>query len=275
VSQCGDIQAQGNAAHRRERYCNKCSNLVNGDLTRPANQRRNRHESQFVCIFATILLGWLSATCVADPPPWQQEFYPPNGKGRVVIVVTGHTGPRNYAYYAKDIAGQGYYAVLVNGNDFWNKGVGGRGQDLLRGVIARAQQSPHALPGKAAVIGFSQGGGATLTWATRMSDSVSAVVNYYPDTKSITNPGVFVSKMNVPTLIFAGVLDTYKDCCVIERARKLAAAAEAGGGQVILRVVEYPDAGHGFCIKNSKGWRGNDAADAFRRTLDYLRRNSA
>jgi dienelactone hydrolase len=100
-----------------------------------------------------------------------------------------------------------------------------------------------------------------------MSDSVSAVVNYYPDTKSITNPGAFVSKMNVPTLIFAGVLDTYKDCCVIERARNLGAAAEAqaGGGQVILRVVEYPNAGHGFCIKNSKAWRDNDAADAFRR----------
>ena len=38
---------------------------------------------------------------------------------------------------------------------------------FLRGVVARAQQSPHALPGKAAVIGFSQGGAATLTWATQ------------------------------------------------------------------------------------------------------------
>jgi len=228
-------------------------------------------------VIATILFGCISETYAADSPPWQQEFYPPNGKGRVVIVVTGHTGPRSYAYYAKDIAEQGYYAVLVDGNDFWSKGLGGRGQDLLRGVIARAQQSSHALPGKAAVISFSQGGGATLTWATRMSNSVSAVVNYYPDTKSITNPDALVSKINVPTLIFAGVLDTYRDCCVIERARKLAAAAEAqaGGGEAILRVVEYPDAGHGFCIKNSKSWRGNDAADAFRRTLDYLRRNSA
>ena len=226
-------------------------------------------------LIAAILFGCISETYAA--PPWQQEFYPPNGKGRVAIIVTGHTGPSNYAYYARDLAGQGYYAVLVNGNDFWHKGLGGRGQDLLRGVIARAQQSPHALPGKAAVIGFSQGGGATLTYATRMSNSVSAVVNYYPDTKSITNPGNLVSKMTVPTLIFAGVLDTYKDCCVIERARNLAAAAEAqaGGGPVILRVVEFPDAGHGFCIKNTKGWRGNDAADAFRRTLDYLRRNSA
>jgi dienelactone hydrolase len=228
------------------------------------------------CFIAAILLGCLRESGAAEQPPWQQEFYPSNGKGRVIVVVTGHTGPPNYTYYAKDIAAQGYYAVLVNGNDFWRKDLGGRGQDLLRGVVARAQQSPHALPGKAAVIGFSQGGGATLTWATRMSESVCAVVTYYPETKSINNPGAFVSKMNVPTLMFAGVLDTYKDCCVIEKARKLAeAAAKEGDNRVVLRVVEYPDAGHGFAIKNSKTWRSNDAADAFRRTLDHLKRNSA
>jgi dienelactone hydrolase len=94
-----------------------------------------------------------------------KEFVPPNGKGRVIVVVTGQTGPPNYAYYAKDMAAQGYYTVLVNGNDFWKKEFWkeefwreGTGSALLRGVIARAQQSPHALPGKAAVIGFSLGG---------------------------------------------------------------------------------------------------------------------
>jgi dienelactone hydrolase len=228
------------------------------------------------CFIAAIFFGCLIQSDAAEQPPWQQEFYPTNGKGRVVVVVTGHTGPPNYAYYAKDIAAQGYYAVLVNGNDFWRKDLGERGQDRLRGVVARAQQSPHALPGKAAVIGFSQGGGATLTWATRMSDAVSAVVTYYPETRSINNPGAFVSKMKVPTLMFAGVLDTYKDCCVIERARKLAeAAAREGGRRVVLTVVEYANAGHGFAIKSSKDWRSNDAADAFRRTLEHLKQNSA
>jgi dienelactone hydrolase len=228
------------------------------------------------CFIAAILLGCLSESDAAGQLPWQQEFYPANGKGRVVVVVSGHTGPGNYAYYAKEIAAQGYYAVLVNGNDFWRKDLGERGRELLRGVVARAEQSPHALPGKAAVIGFSQGGGATLTWATRMSESVSAVVTYYPDTRSINNPGAFVSKMNVPTLMFAGVLDTYKDCCVIERARKLAeAAAQEGSRRDVLRVVEYPDAGHGCAIKYSKTWHSNDAADAFRRTLDYLKQNPA
>jgi dipeptidyl aminopeptidase/acylaminoacyl peptidase len=58
------------------------------------------------------------------------------------------------------------------------------------------------------------------------------------------------------------------------RARKLAAAAAGAGGSI--RLVEYPDAGHAFAIKRfPKSWRGNDATDAFRKTLDYLKRNFA
>jgi dienelactone hydrolase len=228
------------------------------------------------CAVAILLLGCLSEIYAADQQPWQKEFYPPSGRGRVVVVISGHLGPGAIAYYAKDIAAQGYYAVLVDGRDFWKKGYwsSGTGSARLRGVIARAQQSPHALPGKAAVIAFSLGGASALTYAARMPDSVSAVVTYYPDTEFISNPGDFVSKIKVPTLIFAGVLDTYENCCVIEKARQLAAAAQARGGGATLRVVEYPDAGHGFVIKSIKGWRGNDAADAFRRTLDYLQRIS-
>jgi dienelactone hydrolase len=228
------------------------------------------------CVIATILLGCVSEGFAADQVPWQQEFYPANGKGRVVVVITGDSGPPSYVYYAKDLATQGYYAVLVNGTDFWGKGLSRNnlGLDRLKAVLARAQRSPHALPGKVAVIGFSLGGGACLTYAARMPDTISAVVTYYPETSFISNPGDFASKVKVPTLIFAGVLDTYKDCCVIERARKLTAAAAGAGGSI--RLVEYPDAGHAFAIKRfPKSWRGNDAADAFRKTLDYLKRNSA
>jgi len=40
----------------------------------------------------------------------------------VVVVISGQTGPDNYAYYAKDLAEKGYYEVLVDGNNFWIKG---------------------------------------------------------------------------------------------------------------------------------------------------------
>lgn len=222
-------------------------------------------------ISVIILFICVGRVCAEERLPSQKEFEPPNGQGRVVIVISGQSGPGSYAYYAKDIAGRGYHTVLVDGNDFWKADESGGA--LLEGVIASAQRSPHALPGKVAVIGFSLGGASSLVYATRMPALVSAVVTYYPATYFITNPGDFVSRIKVPTLMFAGVLDTYKDCCLIETARRLAGAAKAS--KVTLSVIEYPGAAHGWAIKYSKEWRGNDAADAFRRTLDHLRRNSA
>jgi dipeptidyl aminopeptidase/acylaminoacyl peptidase len=217
----------------------------------------------FICLSRAYAQGSL---------PSQKEYEPPNGKGRVVVVVSGQTGPDNYAYYAKDLAEKGYYTVLVDGNDFWIKG--GGGEALLKGVIARAQGSPHALPGKVAVIGFSLGGASSLTYATRMPESVSAVVVSYPATYYITNADAFVSRIKVPTLMFAGVRDSYKNCCVIDTARKLAGAAKANGGKVMLEVVEYPDADHGWTIKSLRSYRGDYTADGFRRTLEHLRQNS-
>ena len=223
-------------------------------------------------IFVISLVVVLTWSCATTGRLSQKEYEPPKGKGRVVVVVSGHSGPDNYAYVAEDFAEQGYYAVLIDGNDFWVKSGGSEAR--LKGVITRSQQSPHALPGKVAVVGFSRGGASTLTYATRMPELVSAVVVYYPATQHITNPDNFVSKIKVPTLMFAGGRDTYKDCCRIETARKLGDAAKKSEGKVMLEVFEYPYAQHGFTIKSSKAWSPTDTADAFRRTLSHLRQYS-
>jgi dienelactone hydrolase len=223
-------------------------------------------------VIAIMLFVFLGRASADAPLPSQKEYEPPKGKGRVVVVLSGHSGPDNYAYVAEDFAEQGYYAVLVDGNDFWVQSGGSEAR--LKGVITRSQQSPHALPGKVAVVGFSRGGASTLTYATRMPELVSAAVVYYPATQHITNPDNFVSKIKVPTLMFAGGRDTYKNCCRIETARKLADAAKKSEGKVMLEVFEYPYAQHGFIIKSSKAWLPTDAADAFRRTLNHLRQYS-
>ena len=233
-----------------------------------------QHPDRFIDwrIFVISLVVVLTWSCATTGRLSQKEYEPPKGKGRVVVVVSGHSGPDNYAYVAEDFAEQGYYAVLVDGNDFWVKS--GGSEALLRSVITRSQQSPHALPGKVAVVGFSRGGGSSLTYATRMPELVSAVVVYYPATQHITNPDNFVSKMKVPTLMFAGGRDTYKNFCRIETAWKLADAAKKSEGKVMLEVFEYPYAQHGFIIKSSKAWLPTDTADAFRRTLSHLRQYS-
>ncbi len=204
--------------------------------------------------------------------PYQKEYEPPGGKGRVVILISGASGTPNYTGLARDIAEQGYYAVLIDSNEFWPKD-GSPADDyiqkfeLLKKVILRAQQSPHALPGKVGVIAFSKGGGPALTFAARMPDLVSAVAAFYPMTYFIKDPNDFVARIQVPTLLMAGVRDTYKNCCVIGKARDLAAAVSQGRSQ--LEVVEY-DAAHNWNLRGS-AWHSETATESFRRTLQHLR----
>jgi len=106
-----------------------------------------------------------------------------------------------------------------------------------------------------------------------MQELVSAVVVSYPATYYITNADDFVAKIKVPTLMFAGGRDSYKNCCAIETAWKVPSAAKTNGSKVMLEVVEYPDADHGWTIKSLKSYRGDYTADGFRRTLDHLRQN--
>lgn len=224
-----------------------------------------------------LIVAMLSVNLISayaeDSLPAQKEYVPSHGKGRVVVIVSGQSGPGNYVYDAEEFAEKGYYSVLLDGNDFWNKG--GDGEALLKGVFARAQQSRHALPGKVAVIGYSLGGASSLTYATRMPELVSAVVVYYPATRHITNAEEFVTKIEVPTLMFAGEWDSYKNCCLIETARKLAGAAKESRGKAMLEVIEYPNADHGWTIRYTKSYRGDYAADGFSRALDHLRKSFA
>ena len=185
-----------------------------------------------------------------DAPPAQREYLPRTGTGRVVIVISGQTGASNYTSISQDFADAGYYTVLVDGNDLWVKGGGGNA--LLQGVIARAQASTHAMPGKVGVVGFSLGGAAALTYAARLPEQVATVVAMYPLTSFIQYPADFVSKFKVPVLMLAGTADTYKNCCTIEMARALADAAKKNGDVAPLFVLhEYEGAEHGFNMNTS------------------------
>ena len=219
-------------------------------------------------LYALIAAAWLlSATAYAqDTLPAQKEYVPKDGgTGRVVVLVSGQTGPGNYNELATGLAEQGFDVVLVDGKDFWAHGVAGA--TLLRGVIERAQTSSHAVPGKVGVVGASLGGGTALTHAARMPQLVGAVVAQYPLTSFIKDPADFVGKLKVPVLMLAGTFDTYKGCCLIDMARKLGEAAKAGGAP--LDLVEYPGVDHGFSTDNSK--RRDIAADSLRRTVEFLR----
>ena len=200
--------------------------------------------------FVSAVLACVVLAAHADDGPAQKEYVPKGGSGRVVVVISGQTGASNYTSISQDFADVGYYTVLVDGNDLWIKGGGGNA--LLQGAITRAQASPHAVAGKVGVAGFSLGGAAALTYAARLPDQVATVVVMYPLTSFIQNPADFVGKIKVPVLMLAGTADTYKNCCTIETARALAAAAKNNPDAAPLFVLhEYEGADHGFNMNTS------------------------
>jgi dienelactone hydrolase len=207
--------------------------------------------------------------------PAQTAYAPASGKpGPVVIALSGHTGPNSYQSYAAELAKLGYYAVLLDGKDILNPDHTGPAN--LGKAIKRAQHSPNALPGKVAVVGFSQGGGAALYNAANMPDAVSMVVAYYPYTKTwVSNIDTLVKRFRVPVLVMAGGRDRYNDCCVVESMHAMEDVAKAS--KKVFELVVYPEANHGFNLESgaqgepTRAYRPDDALDAWQRAVEMLK----
>lgn len=216
-----------------------------------------------------VLAAVSSCASAQDAGPQQQEFAPKSGNGRVVVIISGQTGMPGYAMTAQQIADAGFDVVLVDGNDFWIKDTS-RAWSMVKGVITRAQAGPHALPGKVGVVGYSLGGASALTYAARMPEFVATVVVAYPLTSFIKDPSDFVAKIKVPVQMFAGTADTYKDCCLIEMARRLADAAKASSPPM-LTLHEYTAVGHGFNLATAARKDQPAGQDALERTIAQLK----
>jgi len=217
---------------------------------------------------ATGACGTGGVTTAAGPDgPAQTAYAPPAGKGPVVVVLSGHSGPGLYHGYAAELSRLGYYTVLIDGKDILTREQDGAGN--LRKAIERAQRSSQGVPGKAAVIGFSQGGGGALAHGANMPDLVSTVVAYYPQTSFVSDMGRLAARFQVPVLVLAGAADRYHNCCLIESMRAMQAAAVERQAQ--FELVVYPYADHGFNLRSS-AYRGEDDADAWRRTTETFRR---
>lgn len=226
--------------------------------------------------FATLAFAADGVSTETGPDgPAQTAYAPSGGKpGPVIIVISGHTGPNSYQFYAAELAQLGYYAVLVDGKDILNPQH--TGDANLSKAIDRAQHSPNAAAGKVAVIGFSLGGGGALYSAANLPDTVSMVVAYYPYTRTwAKNIDTLVKRFQVPVLVMPGGLDRYNECCVIESMQAMEAAAKTRG--LALSMVVYPEANHGFNLESGakgepmRAYRRDDARDAWRRTVDMLK----
>jgi dienelactone hydrolase len=194
----------------------------------------------------------------------QQEFPPPQGKGRLVVLSSGLSGPAHYTDVARQIAQLGYDVVLVDGNaEEHTHG------DGVKTAIQEALAMPHALPGKVALVGFSLGGGESLYYGSQWSDQVAGVVVWYPANAFIQNLPGFASRLQVPVVVFAGGRDHFRNgCCTADQDTALQSAAQAAGKSFQLTI--YPDADHDF-VQGGANYNAKDYQDAFNRMAAALK----
>jgi dienelactone hydrolase len=219
------------------------------------------------CVMKTALMAIaLSCGLASAVAKAQEEIAPPGGKGRVVMVLSGMSGPSHYHRVAEAIAQMGYDVLLYDGNAM----AGSHGAALRSAVTAAPTVATHGLPGKIGLVGFSLGGGVALGYGSGWADSIAVDVDWYPATREIANVGGFAGRINVPTLMFAGEDDTFRDCCVISKARDIGTAATAAG--VPFTLVTYPGVEHDFVIDGSH-YNPTSYSDALTRTAAMLKQN--
>lgn len=221
----------------------------------------------------SILLAAAFTVAAAQAQDIKREvFAPAKGKGPIVVVASGFSGPAAYRDLSSQLAAAGYYTVLMNGNDLFDMFNPRSEQPAanLKKVIADAQAAPEAVRGKVALVGLSLGGGAVLLHGAPLREQVAAVVAYYPAINRLAmEESALAQRVQVPTLVLAAGRDEQNNCCRIESMRALAAAAKAAP----LELVEYAEAGHGFNLQLPPFvHRQSDAADAWGRTLGFLGR---
>lgn len=205
----------------------------------------------------------LALTVFASSVQAQEVISPPQGKGHVVVFVSGAAGPKHDKALEQAIAGLGYVVVVYDGR----KMASGLGE-TLRTALENAQQLPNALPGKVALVGVSLGGGFALAFGSRWPDLVAVDIVWYPATGFANRIPGFARVIRVPVLMFAGESDHYQDCCLIGTARSLAASAAAASAP--FELITYPGVDHDF-IKGGSNFNPSAYNDALDHTAAKLK----
>ena len=204
-------------------------------------------------------------------------LYTPSGSGPFpgIVVIHEWWGLNDWVKeQASKLADQGYVALAV---DLYRGKVADNpntAHELMRGVPEdRAARDLHAaveyLKSQSNVkkdrigsIGWCMGGGYSLNVALAEPTLAATVINYG---HLATDPAALHK-------ISAAILGNFggKDQGIPpEDVKKFEEALKKDGKQVDIKI--YPDAGHAFENPNNKGgYRADDAADAWQRTVKFL-----
>jgi carboxymethylenebutenolidase len=207
----------------------------------------------------------------------QGVLYTPEGKGPfpALIVIHEWWGLNDWVKeQTSKLADEGYASLAI---DLYRGKVATspeQAHEIMRGVpedrAARdlnaafdfLKSQPNVKPDRIGSIGWCMGGGYSLDVALQQPKLAATVINYG---HLATDPNALM-KINAPILGLFGGQDqgiTPSDVKKFEEEMKKTGKR--------IEVVIYPDAGHAFENPNNKsGYRAADAADAWKRTVNFL-----
>jgi carboxymethylenebutenolidase len=204
-------------------------------------------------------------------------LYTPEGKGPFpgIVVIHEWWGLNDWVKeQASKLAGEGYAALAI---DLYRGKVAttpDEAHEIMRGVpedrakrdLEAAYQflasQPNVKKDRIGAIGWCMGGGYALDLALEEPTLAADVINYG---HLATDPAA-IGKINAPILGLFGALDRG---IPPDDVKAFGAALDKMGKKIDVTI--YPDAGHAFENPNNKdGYRPADAADAWKKTVDFL-----
>jgi carboxymethylenebutenolidase len=207
----------------------------------------------------------------------QGILYTPSGKGPFpgLIVIHEWWGLNDWVKeQASKLADQGYAALAV---DLYRGKVAktpDEAHEIMRGVPEdRAKRDlraafeflasqPNVKKDRIGAIGWCMGGGYSLDVALQEPTLAADVINYG---HLATDPDA-LKKINAPILGLFGAQDRG---IAPADVKKFQQSLDQMGKKIEVKI--YDDAGHAFENPNNKeGYREADAADAWKRTVDFL-----
>jgi carboxymethylenebutenolidase len=241
-------------------------------------------KSKLVCLLLTLVValpafGATSKTISykSGDETVQAILYTPEGKGPFpgIVVIHEWWGLNDWVKeQGAKLADQGYAALAI---DLYRGKVATTPElahELMRGVpedralrdlhaaVVFLQSQPNVNKGRLASIGWCMGGGYSLDVALQEPTLKAAVINY----------GHLATDPEALKKINASIMGNFggKDPGIPpEDVKKFEQALKQDGKKVDIKI--YPDAGHAFENPNNKdGYRPDDAADAWQRTVNFL-----
>ena len=207
----------------------------------------------------------------------QGILYKPAGKGPfpALIVIHEYWGLNDWVKeQASKFADEGYESLAV---DLYRGKVGTtpeEAHELVRGVpedrasrdlrsaFSYLESLPEVKKDRIGSIGWCWGGGYSLNLALSEPKLHTAVINYG---HLATDPAA-LAKIHASIL---GIFGGQDRGIPPEDVRKFEQALKKAGKKAEIHI--YPDAGHAFENPNNKeGYRADDAADAWTRTVNFL-----